>query len=279
MQNDMKTVLIVGGSGFFGNAIFQAASEYLNVFETHKSRPIRKASIKFDLLRDDPDVLLDKVNPQLIVIAAHFEPMLVGHSARERAKSFLQICRDRRIIYISSDAVFDGRRGLYSEKDPVSPDSDYGKGLAFMEDAVRGTCSNHIVVRPSYLFGFSMGRLDSRLETTRSRLIRGQDVSLFSDMFKSPLEVNEAAAIILEIEILRFTGTVHVAGHRMSVFDFHREAMQALGVSTRHLVAEQVPPNQGFLRDTSLSIRQMMSLIDRSPRMVSAALTDRENPS
>ncbi len=279
MPSDMRTALIVGGSGFLGDALIQAAAEQLNVFGTHKSRPIRKASIKFDLSRDDPEALVNKVDPQLIVLAAHIEPMLTERSSHEHAKSFLQACGNRRLIYISSDAVFDGRRGLYSENDPVSPDSIYGEGLAFMEDVVRDNCPDHIVVRPSYLFGFSKGGLDSRLEATRSCLLQGQKVSLFGDMFKSPLEINEAAAIILKIEAMRFTGTVHVAGHRMSVFDFHRDAMQALGIHIHHLIAEKIPSDSGFLRDTSLSIRHMLNLIGRPPRTISAALSDRGSPS
>jgi hypothetical protein len=45
---------------------------------------------------------------------------------------------------------------------------------------------------------------------------------------------------------------VHVAGERLSVFDFHRQAMDALGVDTRRLQIGTMPPMAGMLRDTSL---------------------------
>ena len=218
-----KIALIVGGSGLLGGAIIQAASSSLKVFATHRSQSMFHSSIRFDLLRDDPRKLLRKINPEIVILAAHIEPLLKEHSLRARAEFFLQCCDGRRLVYISSDAVFDGRRGLYDEEDPISPVHDYGHGLAFMEAAVREICANYVVVRPSYLYGFSVGRLDSRLASTRARLLEGQKVRLFDDMYKSPLEVNQAASIILDIATMHFTGTVHVAGPRMSVFDFQRQ--------------------------------------------------------
>lgn len=276
MAIDKKVVLVVGGSGFLGRAIVQAAAQTMNVFSTHKSHSGPRPSIKFDLLEDDPGSLLKEVKPEIIILAAHVEPSLKDYLLRERAKIFLQNCGCRRLIYISSDAVFDGRRGLYDEDDAISPAHDYGHGLAFMETAVRQICADHVVVRPSYLYGFSGGGLDSRLATTRNHLLRNEKASFFNDMFKSPLEVNQAANVILEAAAMQFVGTLHVAGPRLSVFDFQRKGMQALGVPIHHLVAERIPADAAFLRDTSLSIERMVRLIGEPPRPICEALTNNQ---
>ncbi len=274
MTRNKRDALIIGGSGFLGSAIVEAATDRLDLFETHRSRASRRASIRFDLLKDNPEELLDKVDPQLVILAAHIEPALNERSAQKRARSFVQRCSNRRLVYISSDAVFDGRKGLYSENDPVSSKQVYGKGLAFMEATVREVCSDHVIVRPSYLFGFSMGRLDLRLASTRDRLLQGKNVSFFSDMFNSPLEANEAAAIILDIEAMQFAGTVHVAGPRMSVFDFRCQAMRALGLPIHQVLAERMPTDSGLLQDTSLSIERMLKLTGKPPKSSS---TDANN--
>lgn len=279
MAINEKVALIVGGSGFLGGAIAQAASSSLKVFATHRSQSRFHSSIRFDLLRDDPRKLLGKINPEIVVLAAHMEPLLKERSLRARAEFFLRCCDRRRLIYISSDAVFNGRQGLYDEEDPKSPVHDYGHGLAFMEAVVRRTCADHVVVRPSYLYGFSAGRLDSRLASTRARLLEGQEVRLFDDMYKSPLEVNQAAEIILDIAIMHFTGTVHVAGPRMSVFSFQRQGVKALGLPVDKLIGEKLPEDTALLRDTSLSIVRMVRMIDKPPRPISEALSnERHHP-
>ncbi len=273
MAINEKVVLIVGGSGFLGGAIVQAASSSLKMFATHRSQSMFHSSIRFDLLRDDPRKLLRKINPEIDILAAHIEPLLKERSLRAGAKFFLHCCDCHRLVYISSDAVFDGRQGLYDEEDPISPVHDYGHGLAFMEAAVRRTCADHVVVRPSYLYGFSSGRLDSRLASTRTRLLEGQKVRLFDDMYKSPLEVNQAAGIILDIATMQFTDTVHVAGPRMSVFDFQRQGVQALGLPVDELITEKIPRDAALLRDTSLSFARMVRVTGKSPRPQFATLS------
>ena len=269
-----RVALVLGGSGFLGRALVQAASPLLKVVGTHRSQSRFASSTRFDLLKEDPRSLLSDIEPEIVILAAHIEPALKDPWLRERAEFFLESCVSRRLVYISSDAVFDGRQGLYDEEDPISPVHDYGHSLAFMEAAVRRSCANHVVVRPSYLYGFSDGRLDSRLASTRTRLLAGQAVRYFDDMFKSPLEVNQAASIILDIASSQFTGTVHVAGPRMSVFDFQRQGAQALGLPVDQLMAEKIPKDAALLRDTSLSVARMAQMTGISPRSVSEALSN-----
>ena len=274
MAINERVALVVGGSGFLGSAIVQAASPLLKVIGTHRSHLRFDSSIRFDLLKDDPRSLLRDINPEIVILAAHIEPLLNEHSLRERAETFLQCCACRRLVYISSDAIFDGRRGLYDEEDPISPVHDYGHGLAFMEAAVRRSCANHVVVRPSYLYGFSVGWLDSRLASTRTRLLTGEKVCFFDDMFKSPLEVNQTASIILDIAASQFIGTIHVAGPRMSVFDFQRQGAQALDLPVEQLIAGKIPKDAALLRDTSLSVARMVQITGISPRSVSEVLSN-----
>lgn len=269
-----KVVLVLGGSGFLGRAIVQAASPLSKVVGTHRSQSSLASSTRFDLLKEDPRSLLSNIEPEIVILAAHIEPALKDPSLRERAECFLESCASRRLVYISSDAVFDGRQGLYDEGDPISPVHDYGHGLAFMEAAARRICANHVVVRPSYLYGFSGGRLDRRLASTRTRLLAGQDVRFFDDMFKSPLEVNQTASIILDIATTEFIGTVQVAGPRMSVFDFQRQGAQALGLPVDQLMVEKIPNDAALLRDTSLSVARMVQMTGISPRPVFEALSN-----
>ena len=57
------------------------------------------------------------------------------------------------IIQISTDYVFDGEKGDYSEFDPTYPKSYYGKTKLEAENYLRGTDSNWLILRPNVLFG------------------------------------------------------------------------------------------------------------------------------
>ena len=115
----------------------------------------------------------------------------------------------------------------------------------------RRYCPDHVIVRFSYLYGYSAGKLDPRLSAARETLSRGDELLRFSDMYKSPLEVNEAAAYLLTVHGLDFTGTIHIAGPRISVFDFYKDALTKMGVQTDRQArgAERRQPRVGQAPD------------------------------
>ena len=100
---------------------------------------------------------------------------------------------------------------------------------------VRERCPDACTVRPSYLYGFSVGKLDGRLEYTRRRLLSSETVRYADDMFRSPMEVGLAAAAVLELARSRYVGTVYIRGVRSSVYGFYRDALTVLGVPTAAL--------------------------------------------
>ena len=252
------------------------AAVAFDVTATYRTRQSDSCRRRFDIFRDDPASLVETESPDIVILAAHIEPTLTETAARKAAERFVDACAQRRLVYVSSDAIFDGRKGLYDEDDTPAPVLDYGRGLAYMETAVRRSCRDHLIVRPSYLYGYSSGRLDSRLAQTRAQLSQGESTVRFDDMFKSPIEVNQAARLILRLAKVPFVGTVHVAGPRMSVFDFHRDAMIALGVPVGGLTPEAMPTDKGLLRDTSLSTKRLRDLTGETPKSVRESLAPLE---
>jgi dTDP-4-dehydrorhamnose reductase len=158
----------------------------------------------------------------------------------------------RRIVYLSSDGIFSGERGLYSEKDLPKPKTLYGKNLAICEDIIKSKSRNFFIIRPSYIYGFSNGVLDYRLNRVKNMLKLGKEVSFFCDMFKSPLGVKQVAKAVIDLAFLDYNGTIHVAGKRVSVYDFYLQAMRALDIDTTNLKSSFMPKSNQFLKDTSL---------------------------
>lgn len=258
--------LVVGASGFLGGAFTDLTSMSCRGTHNRNARPY--ASIPFDFWTDDPADLIDRYQPEAVVFAAtveyhdHDVPRDVFADTAER---FVSACQECRFIYVSSDAVFDGTKGLYPATARPAPVSEYGHRLAVFEDLVRSIHGNYCIVRPSYLFGFARGVLDHRLARTRERLRAGETVERFTDMYRSPVAVTDAARAVEELLTRSVTGVVHCGGPRTSVYEFHRGAMEGLGVSTDRLVPTHIPEERDLPRDCSLDTNRLTRITGVEP--------------
>jgi dTDP-4-dehydrorhamnose reductase len=246
-----QTLLLVGSSGFLGKTLYQKLSEHFTVIPTHTNNKVFEDSEAYNFFTDDIKRLMDKHSPDIVVMAAAVEKG-AEENFGARVQTFVTACKSCYLVYISSDALFDGKKGNYKETDPPSPITPYGRNLVYFEKEVQTQCSNFLIIRPSYLFGYSMGVLDSRLQKTKALLDAGETVSYFDDMFKSPLEVNQAASFMTQLISQKYQGLVHVAGERKSVYRFQLEALQTLKVNTSNLTANKMPLDLGLAPDTSL---------------------------
>jgi dTDP-4-dehydrorhamnose reductase len=265
------SVLIIGGSGFLGRTLVPLFALQGHVHCTHCQHPFFPDSLPFDIYHDDIRPLLERTEISTIVFAALVEkdaPEIV----RPAMERFVRGCRDCRFVYLSSDGIFDGERGQYTEGDEPTPCTRYGKNLLFCETLVKELCSDYCIIRPSYIYGFSAGRLDFRLSRTRERLEQGEHIEFFDDMYKSPLGVWQVAEAVADLSLSSYVGTLHVAGERLSLFELHRQAMRALNVDTTRLTPALMPSEPGFLRDTSLDSSAWQTLAGTQPLSVHETL-------
>lgn len=272
----MRT-LLVGASGFLGRAFTNLTAR--PCFGTHHRNERPGASIQYDFWTDDPVTLIDRYCPDVVVFAAAVE-YHDHHIPREAfaatAERFVTACQNCRLIYISSDAVFDGTQGSYPATAQPTPVSEYVHRLVVFEELVRSVCVDFCIVRPSYLFGFARGELDHRLVRTRTQLRAGNTVERFTDMYKSPVAVSEAARTIEELLTRSVTGVVHCGGPRTSVYELHRAAMAALGVSTDQLVPTRIPEELDVQRDCSLDTSRLTRVTTVKPTPVKTAIELRQ---
>ncbi|WP_135363775.1 sugar nucleotide-binding protein [Halosimplex halophilum] len=280
-----ETVLVVGASGYLGRSVAWRLRRLDNrsdrrVLGTHCSDPGPTAEVGFDFWTDDVAELVAEHGVDTVVFAAAVEyggdadtgESGVDATFAERAERFAAGVADTRVVYVSSASVFDGTGSRYVESDSRSPRDDYGRRLVTFEDAVEDHCDDATVLRTSYLFGFSTGRLDRRLARTRDHLDRGESVAYFTDMYKSPVLVTEAADAVAALVDGDATGVVHVPTPRISVYDFHCEAMRALGYDPDPVERDSIPEGMDVAPDTSLASERFDSLVDFEPSAVGEGL-------
>lgn len=270
-------ILLLGSTGYLGSALLAPLQQVGQVIPTHRTAPRFVGSQRFDFWTDAIGALLESQQINLVVIAANMA-YPAADSSRDaatftyRAKQLIGACQRCRVIFISSDGIFDGRTGHYAESDQPHPITLYGRNLLCLEETVQTLCSDCCIVRPSYLYGYSRGQLDRRLARVRARLLAGESLQYFSDMIKSPMEVNQVARAIALLARSEYVGIVHVAGPAMSVYDFYREAMRGLGISCERLSPMPMPLDVLQPRDTSLDTGLMNQLLGMEPLPVSVAL-------
>ncbi|WP_415381359.1 SDR family oxidoreductase [Halosimplex sp. TS25] len=276
-----ETVLVVGASGYLGRSVAERLHEDgYRVVGTYCSSPAPMASVQFDFWTDDVSPILEAHDVDAVVYAAANEyggdadtgEADVDDPFDERAERFAADCAGRRVVYVSSAAVFDGTDRRYAESDPRSPRDQYGRRLATFEDAFDEHCDDVVALRSSYLFGFSRGRLDHRLARTREHLERGEPIAYFTDMYKSPVLVTELAETIRTLVGEEATGVLHAPAPRVSVYEFHCEAMRALGHDPAPIERDEIPPEMDVAPDTSLSSERFESLVGFEPSAVAPAL-------
>jgi dTDP-4-dehydrorhamnose reductase len=232
-------------------------------------------------LSDASEVLsnLEKSNPDAILHAgavssaeaARRTPSIAHAVNVEGTGRLADWCRHRgrRIVYTSTDLVFDGSAPWRKENDPAEPILEYGRSKRLAEpsvlDAPRG-----LVARLSLLYGPSRNGRLSYFERSLLTWKRGQPQTFFDDEFRTPLDLDTAASILVSLLESETTGILHVAGpERLSRFDLMRRVAEALGIdpslvlSNRQSDVEFPEPRPA---DVSLDSARLTDLMPDLPR-------------
>lgn len=133
---------------------------------------------------------------------------------------------DCKFVFTSTDSVFDGISGNYSESTPPAPLNSYAEGKVRAESAVSSINNSALIIR-SYFYGFSPSRTRSLLEWVLNRAQNGIEVPGFTDSFFSPTNVHDFADAIEIALKSKVEGILHIgSSDRVSKFEFARKVMK-----------------------------------------------------
>jgi dTDP-4-dehydrorhamnose reductase len=173
-----------------------------------------------------------------------------------------------RLVFVSTDLVFDGRCGGYTEENAPAPLSAYGRSKAQAEDAVR-SCPRALVARVSLLFGPTLTGRPSFFDEQALALRQRRPCTLFADEWRTPLSLPAAARALVALAEADCTGVLHLGGpERMSRLEMGRRLAASLGADPSMIVAanrDDVPAPEPRPRDTSLDSSRWRGLFPRLP--------------
>ncbi|MFH0981349.1 MAG: sugar nucleotide-binding protein [Planctomycetota bacterium] len=229
-------MVILGASGFLGRYLFDRfRQDGLPAVGTYCRHP-QPDMIPFELGRTDVKTLLPHRPSHVLVSAAvHPDPEATAvhpDEAREinvnRTRSFIRDCLDLGIVpvFASTDNVFDGEKGHYSEADSTNPLNLYGQMKCDVEQTLLESSRPFLLLRFGKVFRATLG--DPALYTN---IAAGSRLRLATDQVYTPLFIEDLYAFVRDAAANGWTGTYHLASAAATTrYDIAQRAARFLRV-------------------------------------------------
>ncbi len=117
-----------------------------------------------------------------------------------------------KVIFISSDYVFDGEHGPYQEEDKPNPVNYYGRSKLAAENLLRGSGIEWVIVRTIVLYGTGVNLRANFVTWLLDRLRACRPVHIVTDQWGNTTLVDDLAGAIERIILLERSGIYHIGG-------------------------------------------------------------------
>lgn len=242
----MRKLLITGASGFVAGSII---SQALNDWEVHgivrkeiPALPVQVNYVPLDIRESEAlQQLIRKIKPDTVIHCAALasidfceENKSIAEQVNVKATvSIASVCQkiDAKMIFCSTDTVFDGKKGNYTETDLPAPVNVYAETKAKAEQLVLEASPANIVARLALVTGLPvLGRGNSFLPEMIEKLSRNEEIKSPVNEIRTPVDVITAGKALTELAGSEFSGIIHIAGNtKIKRFDMIRQMASALG--------------------------------------------------
>ena len=230
MRLDTKKILILGGSGFIGNAIYKELCNYFDTYGTYchaaNSFAAINQFIQYNLEEDDIVEILEEVKPQIIISAlrGNFAALVIAHEhileyvSREKCK----------IYFISSANVFDAYSKFPSyELDKTLSESIYGRLKIRIENMLlRLPKDKMAILRVPMVFGNS----SPRIKDMKKAIMENEPVEVFPNLILNVTNDDKFTQQIHYLINRNKTGIYHLGSNDLTHHeDFIKEVLERVG--------------------------------------------------
>lgn len=209
----MNRILILGGSGFVGGALYKELSSFYNVHCTYNNTAIQLEKNKhfheFDMETEDVRILLENLKPQFIISALRGNPNALV--ALHQQLIYWSNLNDSRVIFMSSANVFDRFTNYPSyENDKTLSESIYGRLKIKIENDLLGMAPNkYVICRIPMIYGHN----SPRIKEIKTHLEQRKAIEVFPNVVINATYIDKLVSQIHYIINRRRRGIFHLGSN------------------------------------------------------------------
>lgn len=240
----MTKLAVIGASSMVGSRFCELAQKN---FELVKSDLTGEISVDITN-KNSVDDFFKKYQFEWIILFSAFTDVDAAEKQRndkvglcwkinvEGAQNVAETCKkyNRKLIFITTDFVFDGSRGNYTENDPPGPNFDkiswYGITKSEAEKIIKNTLSDYIILRIAYPYRSKFAGKDDLAKKVWRLYKEGKLYPMFTDQIITPTFIDDIAPAVSLLISKEVKGTLNLASPKpVSQYDFAKELIATFG--------------------------------------------------
>ena len=287
----LPNLLITGGSGLLAKSWTYARQNKNTIYlGEHKTTCALPGAVSIKLNLDSVNDIASFLHDNAINICVHTagltsvelcekNPVLAKSANVELGRNVALACSKLGIslISISTDHLFSGAVALSDEGSIVEPMNLYASTKAEGELAVLEACPSSLVVRTNF-FGWGYGYRPSFSDFIFNNLKSGKPVSLFTDIFYTPIIATSLANICHDLVEMGASGIFNVVGsERLTKYDFGMKLASVFKLDSQLIRPIQFVQMSHLIdrpRDMSLSNLKLLNKIKYNPPSLESQLME-----
>ncbi|HII85989.1 TPA: dTDP-4-dehydrorhamnose reductase [Candidatus Bathyarchaeota archaeon] len=273
-------VLVTGASGLLGNKIVAQAEKDFPIVPTDLAEPLHANALRTDITEpSEVEALFSKIRPELVVHTASETNVDRCETNRihawkvnvEGTRNLAIACEklNAKLVYVSTDYVFDGEKGWYDEKEKPNPINYYGFTKLEGEKQVTEHCRNNAILRTSVLYGRHPYKQDF-VKWVIEKLKKNQEISVVKDHINTPTLADNLAEMTIEVAEKDLHGIYHASGsQRISRFEFAKQIAITFNLNPDLIKPKKMSELKAWVakrpRDSSLNTEKIRKQLKAKP--------------
>jgi dTDP-4-dehydrorhamnose reductase len=292
-------ILVIGGGGQLGSKIIELSKEYHEIYATYLTNPPQLSPSKIFIVdktdKSSIHSLVKKIKPDVVIDTAAIHNVDYCETNKDQAhtvnvegtKNIAESCNaiGAKMVFVSTDYVFNGKNGYYKETDVPFPVNYYGQSKLDGENAVKKNCKNYCVARTSVIYSWvstqstvtTSGKPLNFVMWANEKLGRGEQLNIVNDQYGSPTLADHLAQTLLKICEKDFRGLYHVAGKtRINRYDFIFKLAEKMGYDPtliKSVNSSSLKQKAERPMDSSLNVEKIEEMLKTRMLLLDDALT------
>jgi dTDP-4-dehydrorhamnose reductase len=280
--------LVTGSAGLVGNQVVQDLEKKQDtVYSAYNAtKPEFGIPTQMDLnFQDKIETIIEKLKPDAIIHLAAITNVDLCEKEKDlalkiNAKATEIIAKQAAkhksfFVYVSTDYVFDGNKGMKIESDTPNPVGYYGKSKLEGEKSVMNLASSWCIARTSTPYGLHQKKKSFPLWVAEN-LQNKNEINVIVDQFTSPTYVPNLSKMLIEIAKRQIVGIIHVAGAtRISRYEMAELVADKLHLDKKFLKPANID-NMNWIakrpKDSSLDVSLATTILKEKPLSVEQGL-------